>query len=63
MAGFRGPTPRGDNLVLAVSMAEDSVEAASTEEEDFMAVGATAVGATAVGVTAAATDSSIEVIQ
>ncbi len=58
MAGFRGPTPRGDNLVLAVSMAEDSVEAASTEEEDFMAVGATAVG-----VTAAATDSSIEVIQ
>ena len=48
MAGFREPTPRGDNLVLAVS----------TEEEDFMAVGATAVG-----VTAAATDSSIEVIQ
>jgi len=39
-------------------MAEDSVEAASTEEEDFMAVGATAVG-----VTAAATDSSIGVIQ
>jgi hypothetical protein len=38
--------------------------AASTEEEDFTAVGATAVGATAVGATAVgATDSSIEVIQ